>query len=288
MRDLRLRATRQTPSANRARIEACPRSLETMARDSIERHTRILIHAGLSRADISRALLKVAESVLKDKDTLRQELSTPARPPPRREVTLAPQVLAEWCTDPKYADAEGRPLKLPIRGRRSVATLVRRINRSLDVERVLQQLVHTGTVERCARRYRVTRRWVYSRGSVTPSDFWGLRALDQTLRTIEHNTHYEIMAPWFHRIAERADVPARKLPEIDRLLERRGMAFLDWFDAYLHRCAAEKKAGEPTVWCGIGLQRYQYDTSAHEIASRSRGGSRRKLASRPKRRAGAP
>lgn len=287
MRDLRLRAARQTPSASRASIVASAWSLETIARDSIERHTRILIRAGLSRPDISRALLKIAEAVLQDKDTLRQDLATPARPPPRREVALASQVLAEWCTDPKYADTEGRPLKLPMRGRRSVAALVRRIGRSLDVERVLQQLLNTGTVERCAGRYRVARRWVLHRGAVDPNDFWGLRALDQTLRTIEHNIHHELMAPWFHRIAERADVPARKLPEIDRLLERRGMAFLDWFDAYLHRCAAETKPGEATVWCGIGLQRSQYDTSASAIDPSARDGNRRKLASRPKRRTGA-
>lgn len=287
MRDLRLRAARQRPSASHASIEARPRSLDAIARDSIERHTRILIRAGISRADISRALLKIAEAVLQDKDTLRQDLATPARAPPPREVALASQVLAEWCTDPKYADAEGRPLRLPMRGRRSVAALVRRIGRSLDVERVLQQLLNTGTVERCARRYRVARRWVLHRGAVDPNDFWGLRALDQTLRTLEHNIHHELMVPWFHRIAERADVPARKLPEIDRLLERRGMAFLDWFDAYLHRCAAERKAGEPTVWCGIGLQRSQFDTPPPEIGPKSRRGGGRKLASRPKRRAGA-
>jgi hypothetical protein len=82
------------------------------------------------------------------------------------------------------------------------------------------------------------------------------------LRTLEHNLDSPLATPsWFYRIAERADVPLRKVPEIARMVDLKGMALLKWFDWYLHTCAAERERGEPVVWYGIGLQQFESEAS---------------------------
>lgn len=236
-------------------------SLDERARESLNRHVRLLIRCGLSRPELARELQGIAATLLEGKESTRQTPSTQPGALRPRGAALASQVLTEWCTDPKYSDGQGRPVALPKHGRRSMVTLARRISRSLDVEEVIAYLKHTGTIARSGRRYHIVRQWVSTRGTGEPNYLWSLHALAQTLQTLEHNLESQITAPsWFYRIAERAHVPACKVAEIDRLLERKGMALLRWFDAYLHQCALERRPGERTVWYGLGLQRFEYPT----------------------------
>jgi hypothetical protein len=237
--------------------------LDEAAREAIERQVRILLRCGLSRSDLASELRRVAERVLRADSHALKSQQRPDRSALVRLVALATQILSEWCTDPKYFDGQGSPLVLPKWGRRSVAALTRRISRTLDVEQVIEYLTYTGTIARSGAGYRVVRRWVSTRSAPEINSFWSLRALVQTLRTLEHNLDSPFTTPsWFYRIAERADVPIRKVPEIDRMVDRKGMAFLKWFDRYLHTCAAERERGEPAVWYGIGLQRFESDSRA--------------------------
>jgi hypothetical protein len=274
MGERRFSASMRAPLESAKRAASRTSLLDARAREAIERLVRMLTRCGLSRADVSRELHRAADQVLEAPDSLLQEGAPPGEVPVRGEFALASQVLSEWCTDPKYADAGGRPAALPKHGRRSLAVLTRRISRSLDVKQVIEYLTRTGSIERSgSRRYRVVRRWVLTRGTGTPNHFWSLGALLHTLRTLEHNLRSPSRArSWFYRIAERTDVPLRKVAEIDRLVDRKGMAFLRWFDAYLHQCAAERRPGEPTVWYGLGVQRFQRDAAlpAPRRASRRR------------------
>ena len=262
MGDLRLRTRVRTPLTRGRSLSPSVPSLDEAACESIERQVRILLRCGLSRSDLASELRRVAERILADSHVSENEQS-PDRSALVRLVALAMQVLSEWCTDPKYSDGQGRPIVLPKWGRRSVAALTRRISRTLDVDQVIEYLIYTGTIARSRGGYRVVRRWVLTRGTPEINSIWSLRALVQTLRTLEHNLDNPLSTPsWFYRIAERADVPIRKVPEIDRMVDRKGMAFLKWFDRYLHTCAAEGAQGEPAVWYGIGLQRFESDTTA--------------------------
>jgi len=261
MGDLRLRAAVRPRLRSVKTLSPSIPSLEEAAREAIERQVRILLRCGLSRSDLAGELHRVAKQAMRSNSRAANQ-DEPDESSLTREVALATQVLSEWCTDPKYSDAQGDPLVLPKRGRRSVAALTRRISSSLDVEQVVEFLMYTRTIARSGGGYRVVRRWVSTRGTPDANSFWSLRALVQTLRTLEHNLERPFTTPsWFYRIAERADVPIRKVPEIDRMVDRKGMAFLKWFDRYLHTCAAERERGEPSVWYGIGLQRFESDSS---------------------------
>lgn len=262
MGDLRLRTTVRAPLTRGKSLSPSVPSLDEAARESIERQVRILLRCGLSRSDLASKLRRVADKILRADSRVSESQQSPDRSALVRLVALAMQVLSEWCTDPKYSDGQGRPIVLPKWGRRSVAALTRRISRTLDADHVIEYLVYTGTIARSRRGYRVVRRWVSTRSTPEINSIWSLRALVQTLRTLEHNLDNPLTTrSWFYRIAERADVPIRKVPEIDRMVDRKGMAFLKWFDRYLHTCAAEGAQGEPAVWYGIGLQRFESGTT---------------------------
>ena len=287
MGDLRLRAAVRPRLRSVKSLSPSIPSLEEAAREAIERQVRILLRCGLSRSDLAGELHRVAKQAMRS-DSRAANQDEPDESSLTREVALATQVLSEWCTDPKYSDAQGDPLVLPKRGRRSVAALTRRISRSLDVEQVVEFLMYTRTIARSGGGYRVVRRWVSTRGTPDANSFWSLRALVQTLRTLEHNLERPFTTPsWFYRIAERADVPIRKVPEINRMVDRKGMAFLKWFDRYLHTCAAERERGEPSVWYGIGLQRFESDSSPL-VARQGRRSKRDPPTRRSRRRARLP
>lgn len=271
MGDMRLSAMVRPPLATIESLSPSVPSLDEAARESIERQVRILLRCGLSGSDLARELHRMAERVPRaDTGTLDNQERT-GESAPTREVALATQVLSEWCTDPKYSDRQGRPRVLPKGGRRSVTALTRRISRTLDVERVIEFLMYTGTIARCGRGYRVARQWVLTRSTPELNSFWSLRALLHTLRTLEHNLDSPLSTPsWFYRIAERANVPVRKVPEIHRMVDRKGMALLMWFDRFLHACAAERQEGEPVVWYGIGLQQFESEASASAARWRHR------------------
>ena len=287
MGDLRLRAAVRPRLRSVKTLSPSIPSLEEAAREAIERQVRILLRCGLSRSDLAGELHRVAKQAMRS-DSRAANQEEPDESSLTREVALATQVLSEWCTDPKYSDAQGDPLVLPKRGRRSVAALTRRISSSLDVEQVVEFLMYTRTIARSGGDYRVVRRWVSTRGTPDANSFWSLRALVQTLRTLEHNLERPFTTPsWFYRIAERADVPIRKVPEINRMVDRKGMAFLKWFDRYLHTCAAERERGEPSVWYGIGLQRFESD-SGPLVARQGRRSKRDPPTRRSRRRARLP
>lgn len=289
MGDLQLNAMVRPPLATVESLSPSVPSLDEAARESIERQVRILLRCGFSRSDLASELHRMAERVLRADDrTLENEESTSGSAP-TREVALATQVLSEWCTDPKYYDRLGRPLVLRKRGRRSVATLTRRISRTLDVERIIEFLMRTGTIARSHGGYRVVRPWVLTRNTPELNSFWSLRALVHTLRTLEHNLDSPLSTPsWFYRIAERANVPLRKVPEIHRMVDRKGMALLMWFDRFLHACAAERREGEPVVWYGIGLQQFESEASASVARWRHRLKGSSPRTSRARARASSP
>lgn len=269
MGDRRLSAIARPPLTTIESLSPSVPSLDEAAHESIERQLRILLRCGLSRSDLASELHRMAEWVLQTNRRASENQERIGKSMPTREIALANQVLSEWCTDPKYCDRQGHPLVLPKQGRRSMAALTRRISRTLDVERIIEYLVYTGTIARSRGGYRVERRWVSTRCTPEVNSFWSLRALLHTLRTLEHNLESPLSTPaWFYRVAERADVPVRKVPEIHRMVDRKGMALLKWFDRFLHSCAAEREQGEPVLWYGIGL--HQFESDAGLRATRSR------------------
>ena len=228
--------------------------LDPAAYEAIERFARVMVRCGFETGAVAEAFgLALAAT--------RQE--SPARPLGLRELPEAPHIVTLWCSSPDYVDDVGNPLPLPVRGAgRSLETLARRLDRRLDVTELLQYLTRTGTVRKTGSRYALSRRWIMLRGVSGSAHSRSIRGLLGMLRTLEHNLIAETDArSWFEFTAENPRFPVSQLEEFDKLLRRVGLGCLRKLDLFMRQCEAARRPGEPTVWLGVGMHRFQHNPS---------------------------
>jgi hypothetical protein len=257
---------------SRAKAEGSP--LDSSAYEAVERFARVLVRCGFDTHAIAEAFgLALAAS--------RSE--SPSRPREGRELPEAPHLVTLWCSSPDYVDDLGNPLPLPARGSgRSVESLVHRIDREMDATEVLRYLLRTRTVRKVGRKYVLGRRWIMLRGVAGSAHSRSIRGLVGMLRTLEHNLLADSDAhSWFEFTAENPRFPVSQLEAFDRLLRRTGLGSLRKLDLFMQHCEATRKLGEPTVWLGVGMHRFQQNVAA-AFASRTAERARRGSATRRK------
>lgn len=72
------------------------------------------------------------------------------------QLSRVERILVAWRSDPEYLDGEGRPLELPIGGRKnSFDSLVRRYGGDVSSPALLAELIRTGMAERMGKRIRM-------------------------------------------------------------------------------------------------------------------------------------
>lgn len=249
--------------------------LDPEAYEAIERFARVMVRCGFDTKAVGEAFgLALAAS--------RNE----SLPPPKntRELHDASHLVTLWRTSPDYVDEAGNPLPLPMRGSgRSLESLTRLVNRTLDPAEVLKYLTHTHTVRKAGSRYVLNRRWVMLRGISGAAHAHGIRVLVGKLRTLEHNLVAESdERGWFDFTSENPRFPVSQLEAADNLLRRSGLAWMRKLDLFMRHCEMNRRPTEPTVWLGVGMYRFQHNTptvftspAAREIRTR-RGARRRK------------
>lgn len=246
--------------------------LDPTAYEAIEVFARVLVRCGFDTAAIAEAFgLALAAS------------QNESLPPPKniRDLPQAHHLVTLWCTSPDYVDEAGNPLPLSERGSgRSLESLTRLVDRRLSVAEVIQYLVHTRNLRKVGRKYALTRRWVMLRGVSGPAHTHALRALVGKLRTLEHNLVAESDARgWFEFTAENPRFPVSQLEAFDKLLRRGGLGWMRKLDLFMRHCEANRDPTEPTVWLGVGMHRFQHNTSAvfvRPIAGKTRRGPNRR------------
>lgn len=129
--------------------------------------SRIALLTGLSRGEVANRLRRGREMAM----------STPA----------AHEVLKIWNSDPRWQDAEGRPLELPLDGIRSFNELCRQCTTSYSPQTVVDQLLHSGSIELTDR---ATVR--FTNAGFVPVDVArrlqaGLHSVKRLLETVHHN-----------------------------------------------------------------------------------------------------
>ena len=228
--------------------------LDPTAHEAIECFARLMVHCGFDTTAIGEAFeLALAAS--------RNEFL----PPPKdvREFHDASHLVTLWRTSPDYVDELGSPLALPMRGSgRSLESLARLVDRKLDPEEALRYLTHTHTVRKVRGRYVLSRRWVMLRGVSGAAHSHAMRVLVGKLRTVEHNLMAESDAhSWFDFTTENARFPVSQLQALDKLLRRAGLGWMHKLDRFMRHRELNRKPTEPTVWVGIGMYRFQHNTS---------------------------
>jgi hypothetical protein len=251
-----MNAPHRRGQATRTRAKRTPGSaLDPSAYEAIEVFARVMVRCGFDTTAIAEAFgLALAAN--------RNE----SLPPPQntQELFGASHLVTLWRTSPEYVDDRGNPLPLPRRGSgRSLESLARRVDRTLDVAEVLKYLVRTRTVRKVGSRYVLNQRWIMLHGVSGAAHSHGLRVLVGRLRTLEHNLLAERNARgWFDFIAENPRFPASQLDAFDKLLRRTGLGWLRKLDLFMRHCEANRRPTEPTVWLGVGMHRFQHNTSA--------------------------
>ncbi len=228
------------------------KSLDTISSGALARLIRILHRCGVSRERI----LAGAEAAL---GTLPNEVASHTAPL-APELPAAPHVLTIWHDEPRFTDASGHPLPLPLSSTTSPSfrALVRQVDARLDAKIVLQYLMRSGAVKRHRARYFAVKRIVILRGMSGPRDFRQLRSVDAMLHTVEHNLLPEQDAPgWLERFAENMSFPVSELPGFATFLERQTEEYLKRIDNYMHDVEASRLAGTPTIRLGVGMYRFQ-------------------------------
>lgn len=208
------------------------------------------------------------------RETLREEFDKVCRslPEPKRragqlrldEVLELPHVLAHWHTDPEFLDAAGRPRALPLRGTRSLETLIRRVFPEAPLKRIVQALKRNGALSHRDKRYRPRGRSIrYGAGDV---HLHGLAALLGLLRTFERNVAGSQTAPrLFERSATNSRVPVRFLRAFARRVHRQSLALLFSLDSEMKRLELARRGDERTARVGVGV--YLFEEAARKERS---------------------
>lgn len=242
--------------------------LDPSAYEAIECFARVLVRCGFDTTAIAEAFgLALAAS--------RNESPPPPKSTP--ELFEASHLVTLWRTSPDYVDELGTPLPLPERGSgRSLESLTRLVDRTLNVAEVLQYLLRTHTVRRVGRRYVLNRRWVMLRGVSGSAHAHAIRVLVGKLRTLEHNLLAESdERSWFEFTTENPRFPVSQLEAFDQLLRRTGLGSLRKLDLFMRHCEANRRPTEPTVWLGVGMHRFQHHTSGAFVSATRKPPGRR-------------
>lgn len=228
-------------------------TLDAYARDAFGSLVRIFLRRGFSEAAIRAGL----DAALRSPPPVRELVPATAE----GEVWEASHVLTLWHQEPEYVDAQGQPIGLKVRGAApSFEALVLQVNPTAHVAGLLKYLREARAVRLRRRLVVPMKRLVQLRGIPGPATFRNIRGIAGMLRTNEHNlTPSDAPQGWFERNCENPRFPVSKLDEFAALLHLDGMGLLARFDEFMQRCEAARIPGEPTIWLGVGLYRYQED-----------------------------
>jgi hypothetical protein len=194
--------------------------------------SRASILSGLTRKEVQRLVEEAEEAAASARDAL----------PPPEQHNRAGRVLAAWARERDFADAAGRPRRLPLaEGSPSFAELVRRFSGDMPARAVLDELERLGAVRRTDDGFveYVKPMFLGRHTAAEKIDLLGHDVAD-LITTIDHNVQHGDTDPRFQRKVMYRDMPASVVPEFRMLAAAHGMAVLQQLDVWL---AAHREGG---------------------------------------------
>jgi hypothetical protein len=259
-----------------------PATSRSYAQEVLSESATILVKTGHSPKELVRAFRQICRAL--------DEPPRPFDPGAIPYVVGLSHIVAHWYSDPAYRDRRGQPLRVSLRGKGPcLAKLIRRVLPRHGVEAVADSLVRIGAVQRHARLYAPTDRFIALAQDVSSVHVHGLTSLVGMLRTVQHNIS---CADKHCRLLERAAanlyIPVRALPEIHRRIKRDMTALLWKLDGYLRRWEVEPGT-EPTTRVGVGAYAYEDPIiTGSRLAQETPGRAQRSRHPRGRRRGWAP
>ena len=173
----------------------------------------------------------------------------------------AARVLAGWVRDPRYLDAQGQPVPLPVDGDLSFASLVREHSGDMPARAVLDELLRVGAVtqDEAGRYMPVTRAYVPQQGTLDKLGILG-RDVADLIETIDHNIEHGAGDPRFQRKVMYDAIPVAELPAFRKLSAAQAQSLLERLDAWLARHDLEPgphTADIPSARVGLGIYYFE-------------------------------
>jgi hypothetical protein len=219
--------------------------------------SRIAILTGLTRKEVQAILAQQADA----DQSIAEEYNRAAR------------VIAGWLRDPKFSDGRGHPAPLPLHGKRgSFDALVKAYSGDIPVRAMLDELLHTGAVERlkngniCLR----ARGYIPQKSAPEKLHILGTDTAD-LIATIDHNVYVAPQEPRFQRKVMYDNIPAEAAREFRAIAAARGQELLEALDRWLanhDRDVNPTSRGTGRVRTGLGLYHFEDHAEAEPVQSK--------------------
>jgi hypothetical protein len=206
-------------------------------------NSRVAMLTGLSRREVAR----VRDGLLEGKET--------AAGLKGNQIS---RVLTGWHVDKEFTDAKGQPKDLqPTGPTGSFSVLLKRYAGDLPHGAIRKEMQQRGLIEKLDNgRIRVLKRdYVYSELDPEIVRLLGL-ALHDHAATLEHNLDPQRPSPRrFEAIANNDRITPRAFKTFQKLVESRGLEFLEGIDAWLseHEIEPREDNDAETVRLGVGV-----------------------------------
>jgi hypothetical protein len=234
-----LQARNSIPSTTRAQI----------SRELLGPIATFLFKSGLSRAQLLSefrlALSRASSSKLK---VVHMALGEEAA-----------NIVNRWLRDPNYLNNAGRPAELPLRGNRSITTLVKESQSHVSPSAALNLLVEFGIVRKVkSARYRLMRRLVdFGHTEYLPFEP-NFKFLVDATRVSTSRLRDARKAPGlFWQCADNSRIDARLAKRFLQFAQQRSLSFMheinDWLDEHELKRSRSAKRTVQLKRLGIGL-----------------------------------
>jgi hypothetical protein len=167
-------------------------------------------------------------------------------------------IVNRWLRDPDYLNSSGRPDELPLKGKRSIGSLVRACSTTVSPKAALDLMVQFGVARRVpSGKYRLVRRMmVYGHPDYLPFEP-NFRFLTDAARVSTRNLWNSKRPPTlFWQCADNPKIEARRIREFMQFAQQRGLSFMheinDWLDE--HECTGRQPSKSAKLKrLGVGL-----------------------------------
>jgi DNA-binding transcriptional ArsR family regulator len=206
-------------------------------------NARVALLTGLSRREVAKIRDRLLDGGLLVEDKQGNRIS---------------QVLTGWHVDSEFADADGQPKVLPASGPTgSMSSLLKRYAGDLPHTAIRKEMLQRSLIEeRPDGNYRVLKRdYVYSELDPEIITRMGV-ALHDHASTLAHNLDEKRRsAPRFEAIADNAHIKPSTYKAFHKLVEERGLSFLEEIDGWLseNEIDTSTDSNARTVRLGVGV-----------------------------------
>ncbi len=206
-------------------------------------NSRVAMMTGLSRREVAR---------------IRDRLIDHSEHSAGRRGNRISQILTGWHVDPEFTDATGQPKELPPTGATgSWSGLLKRYAGDLPHSALRKEMLQQGLIEETEDGYlRVLKRdYIYT--TLDPEIINQMSvSLHDHAATLDHNLNQARKSPpRFEGIADNARISSRSVRTFMKLVETRGMDFLNEMDGWLsaHETDENKVGSGREVRMGVGI-----------------------------------